>query len=150
MPLQPSSIYFCPGQMSQSAFFFLCSYILIGNRVRVIISGMAPEVTNARPPGGAKQMPHPRDWQGRQMPRSSPVGGGGAAGQSWNWLSITFTPYIIYYWPWSWGCFRFAVNSVLCWGFQDVDKGCLWESKGTQHTLCLRLAQILPAEFRRK
>ena len=29
------------------------------------------------------QMPHPRDWKGRQMPRSSRgVGGGG----SWNWL----------------------------------------------------------------
>ena len=37
-----------------------------------------------------------------------------------------------------WGCFRFTINSVLCWGFQNVDPGCLWDSKGTQHTLsCL-------------
>ena len=26
------------------------------------------------------QMPHPRDWQGGQMPRSSPGGGGGLLG----------------------------------------------------------------------
>ena len=74
-------------------FYLLCSYILIGNRVRVIISGMAPEVTNARPAGGAKQMPHPRDWQGGQMPRSRPVRGGGGwrrlgrAGIDWALLS---------------------------------------------------------------
>ena len=30
------------------------------------------------------QKAHPRDWQGRQMPRSSP--GEGGAGRSWNWL----------------------------------------------------------------
>ena len=35
------------------------------------------------------QMPHPRDWQGGQMPRSSP-GGGGGAGRSWNWLMHKF------------------------------------------------------------
>ena len=31
------------------------------------------------------QIPHPRDWQGGQMPRSSPRGGGGlgAAGIYW-------------------------------------------------------------------
>ena len=33
-----------------------------------------------------------------------------------------------------WGCFRFTINSVLCWGFQNVDPGCLWDSKGTQRT----------------
>ena len=27
------------------------------------------------------QMPHPRDWQGGQMPRSSPGGGGGGWAQ---------------------------------------------------------------------
>ena len=31
------------------------------------------------------QMPHPWDWKGGQMPRSSP-GGEGEAGRSWNWL----------------------------------------------------------------
>ena len=34
-----------------------------------------------------------------------------------------------------WGCFRFSINSVLCWRFQNFDPGCLWDSKGTQHTL---------------
>ena len=29
-------------------------------------------------------MPHPRDWQGGQMP--TVAGGGGGAGPSWNWL----------------------------------------------------------------
>ena len=33
-----------------------------------------------------------------------------------------------------WGCFRFTINLVLCWGFQNVDR-CLLDSKGTQHTL---------------
>ena len=32
----------------------LCSYILIGNRVHVKSSGMAPQLANARPPGSAK------------------------------------------------------------------------------------------------
>ena len=37
------------------------------------------------------QMPHPSDWQGGQMPCSSPAGGGGGGGEwsawhSWNWL----------------------------------------------------------------
>ena len=27
------------------------------------------------------QMPHPQDWQGRQRPRNSPVGGGGTCAQ---------------------------------------------------------------------
>ena len=31
------------------------------------------------------QMPHPWYWQGGQMPRSYP-GGGGGAGRRWNWL----------------------------------------------------------------
>ena len=34
-----------------------------------------------------------------------------------------------------WGCFRFTINSVLCWGFQNDDPGCLLDSKGTQYTL---------------
>ena len=32
----------------------MCSYILIGNRVRVKTSGMAPGLANARPPRSAK------------------------------------------------------------------------------------------------
>ena len=71
--------------MSASAFFssktfsVLCSYILIGNRVRVKILGMAPVLANAWPLGSVKfQMPHPRDWQGVQMPRSNRGGGGWA------------------------------------------------------------------------
>ena len=58
----------------------MCSHILIGNRVRVKTSGMA---RGWRMPGPLAvqnlQMPHPRDWQGVQMPRSSPGGRGGWA-----------------------------------------------------------------------
>ena len=90
MPLQPSSIYSCPWQMSKSAFF--PSKIL---RV-VIFWWETAYVSKAREwfrswqmPGPRVaqnlQMPHPRDWQGGQMPRSSPWGEGGA-GRSWNWL----------------------------------------------------------------
>ena len=53
MPLQTSSFFFRPCQMSQSACFsskFLCSDILIGDRVRVKSSGLA----KARTPGSAK------------------------------------------------------------------------------------------------
>ena len=32
----------------------MCSHILIGNRVRVKTSGMAPGLANARSPGSAK------------------------------------------------------------------------------------------------
>ena len=46
-----------------------------------------------------------------------------------------------------WGCFRFTINSVLCWGFQDVDQGCLWDSKGTQHTLALGLDKFCRQNF---
>ena len=39
-----------------------CSYILIGNRVRIKSSGMAPGLANARPRAAQNlQMPHPRD-----------------------------------------------------------------------------------------
>ena len=44
------------------ACMLLCSYILIGNRVRVKSLGVAPGLANARPLGSVKfQMPHPRD-----------------------------------------------------------------------------------------
>ena len=43
------------------------------------------------------QMPHPRDWQGRQMTRSIPEGGGkggggvlGAPGIDWKMLILSF------------------------------------------------------------
>ena len=87
MPLQPSTIYFCPWQMSQSAFLPVKPYNLIGNRVRVKSSGLARgSVANARPPGSATfANAQPRDWQGGQMPRSGP-GGGGGTGRRWNWL----------------------------------------------------------------
>ena len=132
MPLQPSTIYSCPWQMSQSAFFssktfcvvifwyslfqalrkpllspvssrftfvfplsqfsgpnYLVAWnrlILIGNRVRVKSLGMALGLTNARSPGSAKfANAPPRDWQGGQIPRSSPGGmeGAGAGGIDW-------------------------------------------------------------------
>ena len=34
-----------------------------------------------------------------------------------------------------WGFFRFTINSVLCWGFQNHDPGYLLDSKGAQYTL---------------
>ena len=37
------------------------------------------------------QMPHPRDWQGGQMPRSSPGGGGGWAQGELTDALINFT-----------------------------------------------------------
>ena len=50
------------------------------NRVRVKSSEMARGLANARPPGSAKfANAPPPDWQGGQMPRSSPRGGGGWA-----------------------------------------------------------------------
>ena len=69
----------------------LCSYILIGNQGHVKSSGIAPRLANARTQGSAKfanapPLPHPRDWEGGQMPRSSPWGGGGGTGPIWNWL----------------------------------------------------------------
>ena len=63
--------------MSQSAFLPVKPYILIGNHVRVKSSGLARGLANARPPGSATfANVQPRDWQGGQMPRSCPEGGG--------------------------------------------------------------------------
>ena len=61
---------------------YLCSYILIGNRVRVKSSGIALGFANARPPGRAKFANAPPPGLTRQMPRSSP-GWGGGGGIDW-------------------------------------------------------------------
>ena len=77
MSLQPSRIYFCPWQMSQSAFFqqnLLCSYILIENRERVKSLGMARVLGNARAPRTDKAGKCPA------------VARGGGSGRRWNWL----------------------------------------------------------------
>ena len=37
------------------------------------------------------QMPHPRDWQGRQMLRSSAGGGGGGGGERRDWAQLELT-----------------------------------------------------------
>ena len=51
--------------------------------MRAKSSGMAPGLANARAPGRAKFANSlPRDWQGGQMPRSSP-GEEGAGGIDW-------------------------------------------------------------------
>ena len=73
--------------MSQSAFLPVKPYNLIGNRVRVKSSGLARgSVANARPPGSATfANAQPRDWQGGQMPRSCPEGGGG------DWAQVELT-----------------------------------------------------------
>ena len=88
MPLQPSSIYSCPWQMSQSAFFFsktLCVVIFWRETACVSRAREWPQGWQMPGPRAMQnlQMPHPRDWQGGQMPRS---GSGGGAGRSWNWL----------------------------------------------------------------
>ena len=64
----------------------LCSYILIGNRVRIKSLGIAPGLANARPPGRAKfaNAPPPgltRWANAPQQPKGGRGGGGlGAAG----------------------------------------------------------------------
>ena len=67
MLLQASTIYSCPGQMSQSAFFqynILCSYILTGNCVCQKL-GNGPGLANAGPWAVVNlEMPcsSPGDW----------------------------------------------------------------------------------------
>ena len=57
--------------------------MLIGNRVRVKSSGLARGWQMLGPRAAQNLlMPHPRDWQGGQMPRSSPGG-------SWAQLELT-------------------------------------------------------------
>ena len=84
MPLQTSSIFSHPWQMSQSACF--------SSKIpRVVIfwweTGCVSKARGWQMPGPREvqnlQMPHPRDWQGEQIPCSSP-GGLGAAGIDWH------------------------------------------------------------------
>ena len=87
MPLQRSSIYSCPWQVSQSAFFSsktLCVIIFWQETACVSKARLWPRGWQMPGPRAVQnlQLPHPRDWQGGQMPRCSP----GAAGRSWNWL----------------------------------------------------------------
>ena len=68
--------------MSQSAFLPVnpsCSFILIGNRVRVKSSGLARGLANARPPGSATfaNAPPPGLTRGANAPQL-PGGGGWA------------------------------------------------------------------------
>ena len=104
MPLQPSTIYFCPWQMSQSAFLPVKPYILIGNHVRVKSSGLARGLANARPPGSATfaNAPPPGLTRRANAPQL-PGGGLGAGGIDWCintvrqqfWWSILYTPHNI-------------------------------------------------------
>ena len=82
MPLQPSTIYFCPWQMSQSAFLPVKPYILIGNHVRVKSSGLARGLANARPPSSATfaNAPPPGLTRGANAPQLPGGGGLGAGG----------------------------------------------------------------------
>ena len=78
IPLQPSSIYSCPWQMSQSP----------SDRTACVFesSGMARGWQMPSPRAMKNlQMPHPRDWQGGQMPAVARGGGGplGAGGIDW-------------------------------------------------------------------
>ena len=82
MPLQSSSIFSCLSQMSQCAFF--PGKILCVSKARKCVRVKSSQMPGPR--GSTNlQMPHSRDWQGGQMPRSSPGGGGGlgAAGIDW-------------------------------------------------------------------
>ena len=99
MPLQPSTIYFCPWQMSQSAFLPVKPYILIGNHVRVKSSGLARGLANARPPGSATfaNAPPPgltRWANAPQLPGGGGGGGGGglgAGGIDWCIICVLFS-----------------------------------------------------------
>ena len=76
MPLQTSSIFSHPWQMSQTPFFSSKTFCLVYSDRKplgVKSSGLAPGVAMPGPRAALTlQMPHPRDWQGGQMPRSSP------------------------------------------------------------------------------
>ena len=78
-------------QMSQSAFFpskILCSYYLIGNRVRVKSSGMAPGFGECPVPGQHKICKCPTP--GTDEAGKCPAVARGGAGRSWNWLMHKF------------------------------------------------------------
>ena len=75
--------------MSRSACFsskILCVVICWKETACLLKARVWPRGWQIPGPRAAKNllMPHPWDWQGGQMPRSSPEGGG--AGRSWNWL----------------------------------------------------------------
>ena len=79
MPLQPSSIFSCPWQMSQCACFpskILCVVsILIGNHVHVKRLGIVSGVPNASRPGSAKftNAPPPAlTWRANTNPETFP------------------------------------------------------------------------------
>ena len=84
MPLQTSSIFSRPWQMSQSACFsskILCVVIVWWETASVSKTRGWPLGWQMPGPRAVQdlQMPHPRDWQGWKMPRSSPGGGEGWA-----------------------------------------------------------------------
>ena len=91
-PLQPYSIYFCPWQMSQSAFFpvkpSVCLYSDRKPRARQKL-GNGPRVDKCRAPGQCKicKCPTPGTDKASKCPAvaSSPGGGGvlGAGGIDW-------------------------------------------------------------------
>ena len=88
MPLQPSWIYSCPRKISQSAFFScktFCVDIFWWETACVSKAREWPRGWQMRGPRAVQnlQMPHPRDWQGGQMPRSIPGAGLCATGIDW-------------------------------------------------------------------
>ena len=77
--------------MSQSAFLPVnpsCSFILIGNRVRVKSSGLARGLANARPPGSATFANAPLPGLTRR--ENAPGGGGRAQGELSDALGSVF------------------------------------------------------------
>ena len=88
MPLQPSPIYSCPWQMSQSVFLpvnLLCSYILIGNCVRGQKLANGPGVGKCPAPGQCNicKFPTPGTDKAGKCPQVARGGGLGPAGIDW-------------------------------------------------------------------
>ena len=75
MPLKTSTSFSSPCWKNQ---FATNRWSLPRNHVGVKSPGMPLGLANALPP-----KPHPRDWQGEQMPHSCPEGGGGEPGIHW-------------------------------------------------------------------
>ena len=81
MPLQTSSVFSHPF----SSKILCVVYILIGNRVRVKSSGLAPGLANARPPGSARFANAPPPGMTRRA-NGPAVAVGEGVWRSWNWL----------------------------------------------------------------
>ena len=149
MPSQTSSIFSRPWQMSRSACFsskILCVVICWKETACVLKARVWPRVWprvwQIPGPRAAKNllMPHPWDWQGGQMPRSSPGGGGlGAAGIDWCIKGST-NDYNILYFKLVSGLSSTRYTRVQVWVFCGYFFACFWinyKAMKYWHILCL-------------